>query len=63
LAASLCKLIDDGEKRLQAPLKLVDAHIDAIKAVVRDGIRDPGHPVGRVLTSELERQVREHRGE
>jgi hypothetical protein len=63
LAASLCKLIDDGEKRLQAPLKLVDAHIDAIKAVVRDGIRDPSHPVGRVLTVELERQVREHRGE
>ena len=62
LAASLCKLIDDDDKRLNAPLLLVDAHIDAIKAVVRDGIRDPEHPVGRVLAGELEKQVRAHVG-
>ena len=62
LAGSLCKLIDSGDKRLSAPLKLVDAHIDAIKAVVRDGIRDPEHPVGRALTAELAKQVTEHVG-
>ncbi len=63
LASTLCKLIDDGDKRLNAPLLLIDAHIDAIKAVVRDGIRDPSHPVGRALTSELEKQVNAHLGE
>jgi hypothetical protein len=62
LASSLCKLIDDPEKRLKAPMLLVDAHIDAIKAVVRDGIRDPGHPVGKVLVGELEKQVNAHLG-
>ena len=38
IAGSLCKLLDDAEKRLHAPMVLVDAHIDAIKAVVRDRI-------------------------
>lgn len=63
LSGSLCKLLDSGDKRLAAPLHLVDAHIDAIKAVVRDGIRDPEHPVGRALTAELARQVKQHLGE
>ena len=63
LAASLCKLIDEPQKRTSAPMLLIDAHIDAIKAVVRDGIRDPAHPVGRALTAELERQVQQHIGE
>ena len=63
LAGSLCKLLDSPESRLTAPLLLVDAHIDAIKAVVRDGIRDPEHPVGRVLTAELARQVKLQLGE
>ena len=60
LAASLCKLIDDPAARHTAPVMLIDAHIDAIKAMVRDGIRDPEHPVGRVLAAELESKVRQH---
>jgi hypothetical protein len=57
LAGSLCKLIDSDPSRAKAPLKLVDAHIDAIKAAVRDNIRDDKNPLGRVLAEELERQV------
>lgn len=38
LAGSLCRLMDAPEKRMAAPLVLVDAHIDAIRAVVRDKI-------------------------
>lgn len=57
IAGSLCKLIDDPEKRASAPMPLIDAHIDAIKAAVRDQIRDAEHPVGRVLCAELEAQV------
>jgi hypothetical protein len=59
IGGSLCKLIDDKDKRLDAPLALVDAHIAAIKAAVRDGIKADDHPIGRVLIQELERKVTE----
>ncbi|WP_372786931.1 Hpt domain-containing protein [Phenylobacterium sp.] len=58
IAGSLCRLIDDKDKRASTPLELVDAHIDAIKAAVRDDIRSDEHPVGRVLVEELERRVK-----
>ncbi|WP_442957907.1 Hpt domain-containing protein [Phenylobacterium sp.] len=57
MAASLCKLIDDKDKRLQAPMVLIDAHIDGIKAAVRDSIKTDDHPVGKILVEELERRV------
>lgn len=57
IAASLCKLMDDQGSRTSAPMYMVDAHIDAIRAAVRDDIRDVSHPVGRVLAEELERRV------
>lgn len=59
IGASLCKLIDDKDKRLIAPMPLIDGHIDAIKAAVRDEIKTDDHPVGRVLIQELERRVTE----
>lgn len=57
MAASLCKLIDDKDKRLQAPMVLIDAHIDGIKAAGRDSIKTDDHPVGKILVEELERRV------
>jgi len=57
IAGSLCKLIDDPESRLEAPMFLVDAHIDGIKASVRGNIRSEDHPVGRKLVEELEGRV------
>lgn len=62
IAASLCKLLDEPAKRADAPLFLVDAHIHAIKAAVRDEIRDAAHPVGKALIEELEGRVAEHLG-
>ena len=59
IAGSLCKLIDDPEMRAEAPMALVDAHIDGIKAAVKGHIQTDTHPVGSALVSELERQVRE----
>ena len=59
IAASLCKLIDTPERRAQASLFLIDSHIDAIKACVRDDIRNDSHPTGRALAEELERRVAE----
>lgn len=59
IAASLCKLIDDKDKRMEAPIALIDAHIDAIRAAIRDDIKTDDHPVGRVLIRELEARVSE----
>jgi len=62
LAGSLCKMMDDPAKRMAAPLVLLDAHIDAIKAVVRDQIQTDDHPVGKVLAETLEGRVAQHLG-
>jgi hypothetical protein len=58
VAGSLCRLIQDPGKRMEAPLFLLDAHIASIKAVVRSKIRDVDNPVAQALLSELEQQVR-----
>ncbi len=60
IAASLCRLIDDPTTRSVAPMTLVDAHINAIKAVVRDDIKTDDHPVGRAIAVELETKTTEH---
>ena len=60
IAGSLCKLTDSAEKRAKAPLYLIDAHIDAIKAAVRDGVKDDSDPTGKVVLSELCARVDEH---
>ena len=62
IAGSLCKMIDDGETRLNAPMHIIDGHIDAIKACVRDGIKDASNPVGKMLAEELEGRVTEFLG-
>jgi hypothetical protein len=59
IAASLCRLIDDKDKRPGAPMPLIDAHIDAIKAAVREDMKADDHPVGAALVTELERRVKE----
>ena len=60
ICGSLCKMMDDEEKRGEAPRLLVDAHLDAVRAVVRDRIKDENHPMGRVLAEALEARVKEH---
>ena len=60
IAASLCRLLGDGDGRLKAPLALVDAHIKAIKAAVRDDIRSADTLIGAALAGELERHTAEH---
>ena len=57
VAGSLCRMLDDPARRMDAPLIIIDAHVDAIRAVVRDGIKTDDHPIGRVLIEELERKV------
>jgi hypothetical protein len=58
IAESLCRLIEDEETRLSAPLFLIDAHIDAMSAAVRDGVRSDDDPLGRALVTALGERVR-----
>jgi len=60
IAGSLCRMMDDADRRMQAPIAILDAHIDAIRAVVRDEIQTDEHPVGRELAETLEARVNEH---
>jgi hypothetical protein len=57
MAASMCRLIDDKDKRLGASMFLIDAHIDAIKAAVAGDMKTDEDPAGRALVEDLERQV------
>lgn len=59
LAASLCRLIetDTGKFAAQRDPSLVRAHVDALRAAVRDRIRSDAHPVGRALVVALEEHV------
>jgi hypothetical protein len=57
IAGSLCKLLGEGEARTRAPVALVSAHIDTIRACVRDNVRDSENPVGRALAEQLEQSV------
>jgi hypothetical protein len=62
IAGSLCKMIDDAESRLKAPMHIIDGHIDAIRACVRDSIKDDLNPIGKMLAEELEGQVKKFLG-
>lgn len=56
IAGSLCRLLDTEETRAVATQNpgLVCAHVDAMKAAVRDKIKTDEDPVGRALATELE---------
>lgn len=60
IAGSLCKMLDDADRRMAAPIAILDAHIDAIRAVVRDQIKTDEHPTGRALAETLEARVADH---
>ena len=57
VASSLCKLTDDTSSAIDLAFPLIDAHVDAIRVIVRDGIKDPTNQVATTLAVELERQV------
>lgn len=61
IAASLCRLIetDAGKALAERDPTLARAHIDALRASVRDGIRSTDHPVGRAVLRALEARVAE----
>jgi hypothetical protein len=58
VASSLCRLTDEAAEERELPMHLIDAHVEAIKIFVRDGIKNANASgVAKVLTSELEQKV------
>jgi Asp-tRNA(Asn)/Glu-tRNA(Gln) amidotransferase C subunit len=53
IADGLCDLIDGCEEMDAHVLELIDAHIDAIRAVVRDDVRDEKNAMARNVVAEL----------
>lgn len=61
LAASLCRLTETeaGKIAARANPALIDAHVDGLRAALRDRITSDAHPVGRALVNTLETKVRQ----
>ncbi len=58
ICATLCKLTGDEHGDIAAPVSLVKAHVDAVKAAVNGKIMGANHPVGLALAAELEVQTK-----
>lgn len=59
IAASLCRLIEThaGKAVVRGAPGLASAHVDAMRAVVRDRITDADDPIGRSLADALSHEV------
>lgn len=57
VASSLCRLLDAPGS--ENALGLVDAHVSAIRVIVRENIRDRTNPMATTLAGELEARVGE----
>lgn len=57
VAASACELMVGTNKQAPLPKELVNAHIEAIKVIARDDIKDPDDDLASTLAGELEKQV------
>jgi hypothetical protein len=53
LAGSLCRLIDNAPDRSRIPLVVVDRYVEAIRAVVREGIRDANDATAGEVAEQL----------
>jgi hypothetical protein len=56
-AGSLCKLLDSPDARARAPRQILDGHVAAIVASVKQKITTSDHPMGKALLVELQGQV------
>jgi HPt (histidine-containing phosphotransfer) domain-containing protein len=59
IAASLCRLIETeaGKAAARANPALAGAHVDALRAIVRDRITSADHPTGRAVLTTLAAEV------
>ncbi|MBI3675017.1 MAG: Hpt domain-containing protein [Proteobacteria bacterium] len=57
VAAILCKLLDS--EKVNPPLALIDAHVNAIRVIVKQNIKDKADKTAAVLIKELDVRVDE----
>ena len=53
VAASLCTLIERIERRDLLPIEMIDKHVDAIRAIVREKAKDENDRIGARLAAAL----------
>jgi chemotaxis protein histidine kinase CheA len=53
LAGSLCRLVDHAPDRTRIPLMVVDRYVEAIRAVVREQIKELADPMVSEITEQL----------
>ena len=53
LATSLCRLLKHAPQPGKIPMKLVDHHVDAVRALVRENISDALNPYGLEISNRL----------
>lgn len=53
ICASLCRLIDTLPDKSRLPATLVNQHVDAVSALVREGAKGTGNPKASVLAKRL----------
>jgi len=59
MAASLCDITLNQNIREKAPIALINAHVNAIRAAVTGGIKTIDHPIGGTLSIELKKKSTE----
>ena len=53
ICASLCRLLERRLRGARLPTELVDQHVDAVRAMLREGAKGRDHPKASVLASKL----------
>jgi HPt (histidine-containing phosphotransfer) domain-containing protein len=53
VANSLCRLIEYSPELARVPLELIDQHVDAVRAIIREYARDDVEEVSGALTAKL----------
>ena len=59
VAEQLCRICEHLPSAEELPLALVEAHVDAVRAIVRDGLRGDSDATGKALVGALSERVGE----
>lgn len=62
IADSLCKLISYSTEPVKIPTTLIEAHVDAVRAVVREGVHEPNNRTGNEIYRRLTKLINDHLG-
>lgn len=60
IADSLCQLITHAPDVKNIPMTLIDAHVDAVRAVVREGVHETDDRTGNEIYRRLSKLIREY---